>query len=92
MTTIVTSSIAARLPIPLALGDVALEVTGLDVAGRESTSTDSAYLPVAGILSSSGTDASSIEMSFEAALILVAMLALPFLRVRPSYSSCPHRR
>ena len=46
-------------------------------------------MPVAGTRSSSGSDSplSSILISFEAALTLVAMLLRPFLSVRPSYSS-----
>jgi hypothetical protein len=50
---------------------------------------DSVYVPGAGTFCASGSDApvSSILISFEEALTLVARLERPFLRFRPSYSS-----
>ena len=55
---------------------------------------DSVYVPVAGTFCASGSVApvSSILISFEEALTLVARLERPFLRFRPSYSSRSSRR
>jgi hypothetical protein len=90
ITTIVISSTADSPPMPLRRA-TSPSKSPAEIFSGAALGADSAYVPGAGARCASGSEApvSSILISFEAELTLVARLLRPFLSVRPSYSSCP---
>ena len=80
ITTIVISSTAARPPMPLRRATSPSKCVGLTLVGSIDGA-DSLKVPVAGARCASGSDApvSSILISFDCALTLVARLLRPFL-------------
>ena len=87
MQTIVTSSTAARPPMPLRRATSPSKSVAL-TSSPPTLGAESVYVPAAG--RASGRPAASVILiSLEAALTFVARFWRPFLSVRPSYSSLP---